>query len=154
MNKTIRNVVASAAILFMATGCASKCTFEEFKEDWDAAVKEAANKKVTKTKIKGSYKDDDFDITLDGDFEDDDSAEKALKNLTLGDITFMMAFAGEAVVAEALAVAENKDATYYCGAGFKIEKGDATYKFDKYTNITSIVDANFNVSVSYSYENK
>lgn len=154
MNKTIRNVVASAAILFMATGCVSKCTFAEFKESWDAAVKEAANKKVTKTKIKGSYKDDDFNITLDADLEDDDAAEEAIKKLTLGDLAFIVAFGVEAGAAELLATMENKDATYYCGSGFKIEKGEAAYKFDKYANITSLVDNDFNVSISYSYENR
>lgn len=150
MNKTIRNVVACAAILFTATACASKCTYEDFKEAFKEAETnfEKEVKEFEEVKVKGKIGGEKYNFS----FKDD---EEALKNLTIGQIAAFSSIAAFETKAATLVLAENKNVTYYKGNGFKIENDKETFKFDKYGQFTAYEDGDKNdFTLTYTYVKK
>lgn len=140
--KVLNKIVIGMASLVLLTACGpSKCSFDKYKEQANAASeKDPGYKKVV---VKGSVKTSLVGITaevkLDHTFEKDGDDWK----LTKGDegAGAVAALAAASARAWDYAVSENEDATYYAGNGFKVEiKSDeqnATYVYNSYGYMTS-----------------
>ena len=140
--KVLNKIVIGMASLVLLTACGpSKCSFEKYKEQANAASeKDPGYKKVV---VKGSVKATVVGITaevkMDHTFEKDGDEWK----MTKGEEGAGSAAALLAASARAWdhAVQENENATYYAGNGFKVEiKGDeqnATYVYNSYGYMTS-----------------
>ena len=140
--KVLNKIVMGCAALVLLTGCATKCTFEKFKEKaTEAAQKDSGYKKcVVKGSAKASALGMDISLTLDHEFVKTENGWQLQK----GDEGASGAAAAALMAYRAVdfTYKEDADCTYYAGNGFKIvektDDGDATMKFDRFGYITSM----------------
>ena len=140
--KTLNKIVMGCAALVLLTGCATKCTFEKFQTEAKAAAQKESG--YAKAVVKGTADATTFGVSIS--FKFDHTFVKTENGWTLS-----KGEEGAAAVAAAaliayravdFAQAEDKDCTYYCGAGFKIveknDDGESTWKFDRFGYVTSV----------------
>lgn len=140
MNKTLRNVITGAALVFMTTGCASKCEFDEYKEAFNAARKDAP--RVEKIEIKGTYNGKTYEFSSTSD-----------EKLSAENAAVFAAYETYNTLAWGMSEIKNSNATYYAGSTFKIETDKVTYKLDKYGYVTYVQDGdNVELKASISYK--
>ena len=141
MNKTIKRVFSSAAILFMLPGCASKVTYAEFRESFDKI--EPTSARVESMKIKGKYKGESVSFSF---------SETNYKDITASDAVIITAFTVYSVEVTGLILEENKDCTYYAGSTYKLEYKDKVFELSGKGELTSVKDGDdTSLSFSYSY---
>lgn len=156
--KVLNKIVMGCAALVLLTGCATKCTFEKFKEEANKAAEKDPGYK--KSVVKGSAKVSTFgaevSLTLNHEFVKTENGWQLQK----GDegAASLAAAALMAYRAVDFTVKEDEDYTYYAGNGFKIvektDDGEATMKFDKFGYITTMkgkaAEYNADVTVKWS----
>ena len=147
MNKTFKKVITGAALIFMVTGCASKCDFAEFKEKYNAAQAKGEEevKDIEKIAVKGKYNGESYNFTVSEDTADDLSIKETL---------VFAAVEAYTLAGYALAEVEDKSATYYAGSTFKIETEKVTYEFDKYGVVSAVKDDKSDFTIKTTYIKK
>ena len=130
--------------LLALTGChgISKCSFEEFK----AAASEALDKAPEVSEIiwKGNLDGEKFNISSKTSVADLSIKEIAIKSFLYTFDKVSWAYA-----------AEDEDATYYKGMGFKVVEGDDKYEWDSKGYLAKVVvkddGAKYTVNVTHKY---
>ena len=146
--KVLNKIVMGCAALVLLTGCATKCTFEKFKEEANkAAEKDPGYKKCI---IKGSATAMGFYFKLDQEFVKTEDGWESAK----WDLDSTAALAANIMEYDAADFAESEEAntTYYCGNGFIVDQKTSdsanTMTFDAFGYITSLYsEANGNVDI-------
>ena len=137
-------LVLGLASVFALTGChgISKCSFEEFKEEAKKAIDSAP--RVDEIIWKGNLDGDKFNI----------SSKTSIADLSLKEIgirTFLLTFDSVSWACGA----ENSDATYYKGNGFKVIEGDDKYEWDSKGYLAKVVvkddGKSYSVNVTHKY---
>lgn len=139
--KVLNKIVMGCAALVLLTGCATKCTFEKFKEKaTEAAQKDSGYKKcVVKGSATAGGQGMSLSFTLNHEFIKTENGWVLNKGET------GMSEAAAAVLMSYRAIdwtyKENANCTYYAGNGFKVvektDDGEGTMKFDKFGYVTS-----------------
>lgn len=141
MNKTIKKVFCSAAIVLMLPSCASKVTYAEFKESFSKVEKAP---EIEKKKISGKYEGESYSFSYN---------EKTVGDLTVNETKVLAAITGYMTAAGVLIAAENSEATYYAGSTYKIEYKEKVFEMDKYGAVTYIKDGDkTKLDISYTYK--
>lgn len=143
----IKKVLLGLTAVTMLGGCSMngliKTSYEKFHEKAVEAAKEEMPE-FSKIRYTGTYKLLGKEYKLDKvEISKDGISETA----TATDLTFIATItvlSGNPAVA-----AEDKDASYYTGNGFKMKKDENVVTWDKYLRVTSSKSSEHEVSIKY-----